>query len=87
MARSGFEKFKLHPNAARKILRSDDVRQDLERRARNVAQVAQGQHPPDFDVRADSYVGAGRAGATVVGLLSLERTRRVLGGAIDAARR
>jgi hypothetical protein len=86
MAKSGFEKFTMKTGGARALLRSDEVRRDLDRRARNVAEVAQAQHPPDFEVRADSYVGAGRAGATVVGLLRLERTNRVLGGAIDAAR-
>lgn len=81
-----FEKFVIESAAARALLRSDTVRKDLERRARNVAEAAQGQHPPNFEVRADSYVGAGRAGATVVGLLRVERRSRALGGAIDAAR-
>lgn len=84
------ERFRLNSAGVRQILRSDEVRSDLQRRADQVkagadAQLAglEGPHP---EVAADSYVGSGRAGATVIGVpLPLEESRRILGNAIDAA--
>lgn len=87
---AALERFRLNPAGARQLLRSGEVRSDLQRRADQVkveadAQLAglEGPHP---DVLADSYVGSGRAGATVIGVpLPLEESRRILGSAIDAA--
>lgn len=68
----------------RSILRSEGVREDLQRRADQVKRAAQDQ--TRRELIADSYVGRGRSGATVIGVSETEETReRVLGGAIDAA--
>lgn len=84
MAASGFEKFKILPKGARSLLRSDQVRADLQRRAESVQRAAQGQ--TEAELTADSYTGKGRAGATVIGVpLAQEQDQRILGGAIDAA--
>lgn len=84
MASSGFEKFKILPAGARALLRSDQVRADLQRRAESVQRAAQGQTAAE--ITADSYTGKGRAGATVIGVpMAQEQDRRILGGAIDAA--
>lgn len=84
MAISGFEKFKISSPGARALLRSGGVRADLQRRAEAVRTAAQPQ--TDADLTADSYIGKGRAGATVIGVpMPIEQDRRILGGAIDAA--
>lgn len=93
------ERFKLNSRGARALLRSDGVRADLQRRAEAVKAVAEPQweaatadiHTEEpVRVIADSYTGSGRAGATVIAIhpasLRIEQDRRILGGAIDAAR-
>jgi hypothetical protein len=84
------EKFVIDSGGARALLRSPGVRAMLLARALRVAAAADAQlatlDAPYPAVEADSYTGAGRAGATVLGVpLPLERSRRILGGAIDAA--
>lgn len=75
-----------------KVLTSEGVRADLERRAERVADQVRGRHPAVFSrapegIIVDSYVGRGRAGATVIGVpLAYEEKHRPLGAAIDAAR-
>lgn len=87
MATSGFEKFVHNRGGYRAVLRSDPVRSMLQRKADAVRQAAAGQVPPDVYLLADTTVGINRAGATVIGVpMRLERERRVLGSAIDAAR-
>lgn len=84
------ERYRPNPPGMRDVLRSAGVRADLQRRADQVKAQAdsvladlEGPHP---EVVADSYVGSGRAGATVMGVpLPLEESRRILGTAIDAA--
>ena len=91
-------RFHMRSAGARAILRSDGVRDDLQRRADAVKAVAEPQwleatadDHVDGPVRviADTYVGSSRAGATVIAIhpysLRIERERRILGGAIDAA--
>lgn len=87
MAGSGFERFKYDPAGYRAILRSDEVRQVLQAKADRVAAAARQEVPDGWWVRADSTVGRNRASATVFGVpLRLERAKRILGRAMDAAR-
>ncbi|SFD14401.1 hypothetical protein [Streptomyces aidingensis] len=85
-------RFRLNGRGVRELLRSEGVRQDLERRAEAVAQQVRGRAPGVLSahpggIAADSYTGRGRAGATVIGVpLDYEEEHRPLGGAIDAAR-
>ena len=86
----GLERFVLNSPGVRAILRSPEVRADLHARALRVKAVVDAElatlDAPYPGVVADSYTGHGRAGATVLGVpLPLERSRRILGGAIDAA--
>lgn len=83
--------FKIDGAGARKILRSEGVRADLQRRADRVRTAAEAALPETGDawsrgIIADTSVGVARAGATVIGVwLPVEEEHRVLGGAIDAA--
>jgi hypothetical protein len=80
------ERFTIDSAGARALLRSDGVRADLDARAQRVKAAAEGQVDSDVEIIADSYIGSGRAGATVIGVpMRIERRRRVLGGAVDAA--
>jgi hypothetical protein len=86
----GLERFKLDHSGMRGLLRSTGVRADLHARALRVKAVADAEllrlDAPYPSTVADSSVGANRASATVLGVpLPLERSRRILGGAIDAA--
>lgn len=84
MATSGFEKFKISSVGARALLRSPGVQGDMQRRADAVLRAAQPH--TDAELTAAAVVGRGRAGATVFGVpMREETTRRILGGAIDAA--
>ena len=84
------EKFRIIPRGAQDLLRSEGVRADLHARAERVAAAADAQlatldaaYPATV---ADSSVGRGRAGATVLGVpVPLEESRRILGSAVDAA--
>lgn len=84
--------FRPIPAGYRATLRSPGVQLDLLRRARNVKAVVD-SHLAELDAPyppavADVTVGRNRASATVIGVpLPLERSRRILGGAIDAANR
>jgi hypothetical protein len=93
------ERFKLHSRGAQALLRSDGVRAELQRRADAVRAVAEPQWQAatagiggldPVRVIADTSVGSGRAFATVIAIhpasLRIEQDRRILGGAIDAAR-
>lgn len=85
MAISGFAGFVVRSAGARALLRSAGVRSDLERRAQRVRDAAQ-PHTSRLLI-ADSAIGRGRALATVIGVsVTEESARRVLGGALDAAR-
>lgn len=80
----GFERFTIDSKGAKALLRSDGVREDLQRRAEQVKAAAQGQ--TRRELIADSYIGTGRAGATVIGVSETEEAaERILGTAIDAA--
>lgn len=90
MARAGLERFELRRRGAIVLMRSDGVRSDLEGRARRVKAVVDAElatlDAPYPQVVADTTVGATRAGATVIGVpMPLERSRRILGQALDAA--
>ncbi len=90
MADVGLIRFKLDSSDARAILRSNRVRVDLHARALKVAATADVQlaalDGPYPALKVTSDIGPGRAGATVTGVpMPLERSRRILGGAIDAA--
>jgi hypothetical protein len=85
--------FKHIPSGYRAVLRSAEVRADLQRRADNVARVARtrlaglGNDGSGVRLIADTNVGRNRAGATVLGVpMRLERKYRILGSAIDAGR-
>jgi hypothetical protein len=86
----GLERFKLSSPGARRILRSGGVQSDLVRRAGRVWQAADDQlrslEGPYPTLRTEATTGPGRAGVTITGVpLPLEESRRILGGAIDAA--
>lgn len=90
MASAGLEKFKLNSAGVRDLLRSEGVRADLHVRAERVKAAATPQlvalDAPYPSLKVDSSIGVGRADATVTGVpLPLERSRRILGGAMDAA--
>jgi hypothetical protein len=85
--------FKHIPKGYRAMLRSAEVRSDLQRRADNVAGVVRrqlsglGNEGSGVRLIADTNVGRNRSGATVLGVpMRLERKYRILGSAIDAAR-
>jgi len=88
---SGFERFIPVGDGMREVLRSDEVRADMERRAQRVKAAAEsimgdGDNAWPRGIVADSTIGAGRASATVIGVwYSVEVDRRILGSAIDAA--
>lgn len=89
MAKSGLERFVHNRAGYRAVLRSSGTASMLLAKAEAVRRAAEGQLPPDTDIYllADTTVGQNRAGATVIGVpMRLERDRRVLGSAIDAAR-
>lgn len=77
-------RIKLNSAGIRKLLRSDDVRHDLERRAEAIAAAA------GKGMEADSQTGTNRASATVwtdtPGAMSAEARSRALTRAIDAGR-
>jgi hypothetical protein len=91
MATSGFERFVHNSAGFRAVLRSDEVRGDLQRRADAVAHVVRNRLPPagrPIRIVADTTKGRNRVGATVLGVpMRLEKKYRILGSAIDAARR
>lgn len=70
------------------LLKGDELRRDLGRRADNVRQVADSKADPDQEVFSSTYVGRNRVRATVIapGGLADELERRYLGSALDAAR-
>lgn len=83
-------KFRMRSAGARALLTSPAVRAMLHAKALQVAAAAEPQLQrldapyPSLDVSSSS--GTRRAAATVAGVpLPLERSRRILGGAIDAA--
>jgi len=81
------ERFTINSAGFREILRSDEVRADLLRRAEQVKTAAQPHMPDEFELIADSFTGQNRASAGVIGVpMRLESRRRILGAAIDAAR-
>lgn len=88
-----FDRFEMNSSGYREVLRSDGVRQDLLARAQRVAARAASMYNDAdsiLEVKADSYVGKGRAGATTIAIgdqaMRVESERRVLGNAIDAGR-
>lgn len=89
---SGFDRFKHSWPGYRQVLRSAEVRADMQRRATAVANQARGRLPAGnkgshITILADTAVGRNRAGATVIGVpMHLERKHRILGSSIDAAR-
>lgn len=87
MATSGFEKFVHNRAGYRQVLRSDGVRAMLQHKADAVRSAAAGQVPADVELIADTTLGTNRAGGTVIGVpMRLEKSHRILGSAIDAAR-
>ncbi|WP_049566877.1 hypothetical protein [Streptomyces sp. SBT349] len=93
------ERFRLNSRGAKALLRSDGVREDMQRRADAIKAVAEPQWQAatagiggldPVRVIADTSVGSGRAFGTVIAIhpasLRIEQDRRILGGAIDAAR-
>lgn len=87
MAGSGFERFEHNPKGYREILRSEAVRRVVLAKAQRVAAVAAREVPDGWWVRADTTTGRTRVGATVMGVPTrLERSKRILGRAMDAAR-
>jgi hypothetical protein len=81
------EKFTHNRAGYRAVMRSAGVRNMLLGKAEAVRAAAERDVPADVYLLADTTVGTNRAGATVIGVpMRLERERRVLGSAIDAAR-
>jgi hypothetical protein len=90
MAGVGLIRFQLSSPGARALLRSAPVAADLLARAERVKVAATPQlaalDSPYPALKVTGDIGPGRAGATVTGVpLPLERSRRILGGALDAA--
>lgn len=77
---------KINSAGARAVLRSEKVRADLDRRARQVAEAAGGE--PDFEV--ESQIGSNRARASVrtatFEARKAEAEKRALLRALDAGR-
>lgn len=88
MAKSGFERFKHSSKGFREVMKSPGVAADLKRRGDAVAAAATAAlDEDDWEVRVDVVNGPNRASVTVFGVpMRVESKRRVLGGAIDAAR-
>ena len=88
MMRLRFERFRLHSPGAVGVLRSRGVLDDLVDRAERVKASADAElvvigYP---SVIVNARVGAGRANVTVGAVpIPLERSRRILGAAMDAA--
>lgn len=93
------ERFKLSSRGAKALLRGDEVRGEMQRRADAVKAVAEPQWQSatagiggldPVRVVADTSTGSGRAFATVIAIhpasLRIEQDRRILGGSVDAAR-
>lgn len=89
----GFERFRHNWQGYRVVLRSGEVRDELQGRANNVMRAARGRLPTGNEgsgirLIADTQVGRNRAGATVIGVpMRLEKRYRILGRSIDAAQR
>lgn len=83
---AGIIRVQMNSDGARAILRSERVRQDLERRGRAMAAAAGGE--PDFEV--ESQIGDNRARASVRTAThearEAEANERALTKAIDAGR-
>lgn len=79
---------KLNSPGIRALLRSNEVEQDLLRRAQRVAAAAEANAPENVEIKVDSKVGSTRARATVVALGGYKEDleTRFLSSAIDAAR-
>lgn len=81
-----FERFEHNGKGYVAVLRSDEVRADLQRRADAVKERAEASFA-GLRLIADTNTGKRRAGATVLGVpMRIEKARRILGRAIDAAR-
>lgn len=86
------ERFEINSEGAKALLRSEEVRADLQRRADAVANAARARAEGVLDhgeggIVADAYTGKSRAGATVIGIpLDVEHRDHVLGDALDAAK-
>lgn len=92
------ERFRINSRGAAALLKSQDVRADLERRAQAVAEqagplfrqaLADSGTPEPVRMVADSYVGRSRAGATAIavhpGSLRVEQEHGYFRAAISAA--
>ena len=87
--RSGLERYQHKRAGYRAVMRDAGTKAMLQRKADAVRLAALGQLPADTDtyILADTTVGTNRAGATIIGVpMRLERSHRILGSAIDAAR-
>jgi hypothetical protein len=91
--RSELEKFEMDSDGYKNVLRSDGVRADLQARAERIAARAASMYNDAdsiLEVKADSYIGKGRAGATAIAIgvraLEIEAERRVLGSSMEAGR-
>lgn len=88
-------RFRHNPGGYFAVMKSDEVRANLQARADKVAAEAAPQYRQHdlygdpVEVIADTYEGQHRAGATIVAVhplsLRVEAKYRILGGAIDAA--
>lgn len=84
-----FERFKLTNRGAASLLKSEGVQSDLAERARRVEDVVSSQVTDldDWEVFSDVQIGRTRAGALISGVpMHVEAERRILAGALDAAR-
>lgn len=92
------ERFQINSRGAQALLKSDEVRADLLRRAQAVADwagpyfeqaLADSGTPEPVRIIADTYVGRSRAGATAIavhpGSLRIEQDHGYFRGAMSAA--
>lgn len=81
--------FKHNRAGYRKILQSDGVAADLQRRANKVKAAIDARYdqPRGWVITADTIVGRNRARALISGVpMAEENAERILGSALDAAR-
>lgn len=85
----GLDVFKWNRRGYLGVLQSPGVEAMLQGRADQVKAAAEADLPPGSDIYilADTTQGRTRVGATVIGVpMRLEKSKRILGRAIDAAR-
>lgn len=90
MARAGFKRFKFSSAGYIKVMQSTGAQEDLRRRAGQIRAAMDNNYrePDGWEITADVQVGRTRARAIISGVPeAVETHERILGAALDAARR